>query len=223
MFALNLYRALIPALLLPLVALGLPLTESGNFIVREIDLVSRGLRFPSDGGNRIYGGEEAKIGQFPHQISLQWPTEPDADSAFHICGGSIITDRFIVTAAVCYLSGFPSIDMYRVVAGGHKNGIAGIVGTVYNISRFIVHEKFYLNHTAGIQINDIALIETTATIQFNNLVAPIALHRSFFLDGVQAVASGWGKTNVSSSDIIKQLFLIDPATCFDTLKYSNEI
>lgn len=44
--------------------------------------------------NRIVGGNEAVPGQFPYQISLR---KDDA----HICGGSIITADWILTAAHC--------------------------------------------------------------------------------------------------------------------------
>ena len=43
---------------------------------------------------RIVGGVDALDGQFPHQISLR-------QGGSHICGGSIISRKFVLTAAHC--------------------------------------------------------------------------------------------------------------------------
>lgn len=72
-------------------------------------------------------------------------------------------------------------------------------GTLYNVQRWIVHEKYEMNLENSTLKNDIALIRTATTIVFNDLVAPIALHRRFLRAGVRAVTSGWGQTNVSST------------------------
>lgn len=49
---------------------------------------------------RIYGGERASPGQFPHQVSIRAPWFFD-NAKWHVCGGVIISDRFILTAANC--------------------------------------------------------------------------------------------------------------------------
>lgn len=49
---------------------------------------------------RIVGGASASEGQFPHQISLRWGSS-------HVCGGSIVSANYVVTAAHCVATGSP--------------------------------------------------------------------------------------------------------------------
>lgn len=137
--------------------------------------------------DRIFGGEEAKPGQFPHQVSLRINI---SNEFRHNCGGSIISDRFILTAAHCYNKRFPNASDYRVVVGAHvKNGNDG---QAYDVIRITPHEGY---NSTSLQ-HDIALVEVNATIELNERVAIIPLHRAFIGGNVQALTSGWGRTNV---------------------------
>lgn len=50
----------------------------------------------------IIGGNSAHPGQFPFLVSVQGKTSGGQDAKYeHLCAGSIISDRFILTAAHC--------------------------------------------------------------------------------------------------------------------------
>lgn len=44
--------------------------------------------------DRVLGGSNAKEGQFPYQVSIKV-------HGSHVCGGSIVSDYFVLTAAHC--------------------------------------------------------------------------------------------------------------------------
>uniref|UniRef100_A0A673MR54 Peptidase S1 domain-containing protein n=1 Tax=Sinocyclocheilus rhinocerous TaxID=307959 RepID=A0A673MR54_9TELE len=60
----------------------------------------RGFSFLSDCGkqqsaSRIIGGSTSQIGQWPWQVSLHY-------SGSHVCGGSLVSPDFVVSAAHCF-------------------------------------------------------------------------------------------------------------------------
>nr|AAV84209.1 chymotrypsin [Culicoides sonorensis] len=127
---------------------------------------------------RIVGGSNAALGQFPYQVSLRTP------SGFHFCGGSIYSNRWIVTAAHCIVGDSPS--NVRVAVGTIYTG----QGIIHAVSRLTPHP----NYNSNLLTNDIGLVQTSTTISFTTTVQPIALGSTSVGGGVTAVASGWGNT-----------------------------
>lgn len=141
-------------------------------------------------GVRIFGGNRAIPGQFPYQVSIR----VNFTGAFeHNCGGSIITDRFIVTAAHCFLAEFPhDLDRYRIFIGAfNRTGD----GEEYFVAENYIHPDWDEHRI----INDIALAQTERLILFSKHVQPIAISREYIEPDHQALTSGWGKTNVRDS------------------------
>merc|ERR1719268_122690 len=60
---------------------------------------------------RIVNGEEAVPHSWPWQVSLQ------QSNGFHFCGGSLINENWVVTAAHCNVRTY-----HRVIAGEHNKG-----------------------------------------------------------------------------------------------------
>lgn len=198
------------------------LQRSLEFIAKMLNqvLIVVGLLFTFAFGlplieERIYGGSEAKLGQFPHQVSLRINR---SGKYLHTCGGSIISNRYIVTAAHCYSTSYPNVSDYRVVVGAHKYN--GDDGRLYGVKRFTVHEKWDSN----VIINDIALVEVNEVIAFNERVAAISLHRTFFGGEVPAITSGWGSSNVTLQSFLNN-FSLHSFLAFDFIgfNYQSEI
>lgn len=69
---------------------------------------------------RIIGGVDAKLGEFPHQVSLMLSSKtsdaPGIDR--HFCGGSIVGDEWVATAAHCVADMTGGQKYFSVGSGG---------------------------------------------------------------------------------------------------------
>ena len=59
--------------------------------------------------DRIFGGRDALPGEFPWQVSFQMEGK-------HVCGGTLINDRWVLCAAHCAAINLPDFD---IVLGKH--------------------------------------------------------------------------------------------------------
>lgn len=99
---------------------------------------------------KIVGGLKAVFGQYPWQASLDvsWIADP---YRAHFCGGSIFSDRWIVTAAHCVLR-----RQARDIVVSVGMSALGVGGTRRNVNRIIVKSDY---NRPKQHDNDIALIE----------------------------------------------------------------
>ncbi|KAL5277010.1 hypothetical protein ACFFRR_002303 [Megaselia abdita] len=149
---------------------------------------------------RILGGQLAASGQFPYQAAL---IMSDGSNSW-FCGGSIISDRWILTAAHCP----DGATIVRVILG--SNDINNIDSNaqqylVKDKQNMIIHEKYNRNNLN----NDLALVKLPSTIQFNSKVKKISLPKRSSnppsYENVIATASGWGKTKDSDPSVTNEL------------------
>lgn len=132
---------------------------------------------------RIIGGFSAIEKQFPFHVSLR-----NKRNHVHFCGGSIINEQFVLTAAHCLFITSPK-SFYGLVNITHSIAI----GTRIEFSQMILHPKFS-TRTAR---NDIALIRTKKLIVFSIFVKPIWLPTKKSIEpGTKAIVSGWGRDKV---------------------------
>lgn len=136
--------------------------------------------------NRIIGGTEAEPGQFPHQVSLK-----SVLYERHVCGGSIISNRFILTVAHCTQGRFAKPENIFVVVGARNINDDGIRMDIKTITN---HPLFDLKHV----LNDIAILKTAEEIIFSEFVNSISLPtQSLPTHGhVEATVCGWGFISV---------------------------
>uniref|UniRef100_A0A3P9PSZ2 ST14 transmembrane serine protease matriptase a n=1 Tax=Poecilia reticulata TaxID=8081 RepID=A0A3P9PSZ2_POERE len=113
---------------------------------------------------RIVGGEDAAQGEFPWQVSLHFQTYG------HVCGASIISENWLVTAAHCVQSDAKPAK-WEVYLGLHDQR---------KIESFVVKRKLKQiisnpNYNPNTFNNDIALMELDSPIKFSDYIQPICL------------------------------------------------
>ncbi|XP_032671249.1 chymotrypsin-1-like [Odontomachus brunneus] len=127
----------------------------------------------------IVGGATASPGQFPYQISLR-------QNGYHICGGTIISNRHIVTAAHCIPSKNQQSTMTVVTGTNHISS----GGQEHRIKSIQVHPQYDTRTNR----NDIAVITLEQLMTFNQVQKPIPLANADNADGrTRCVLSGWGQ------------------------------
>ncbi|XP_055596059.1 chymotrypsin-2-like [Uranotaenia lowii] len=131
----------------------------------------------------IVGGQNAASGQFPYQVSLR-----SAQNA-HFCGGSIVNNRWILSAAHCTIG--RTTANTRVVVGTHLLNSGGVM---HNAQAIINHPSYNANTLA----NDISVVHTATVIAFTNLAQPIGLAANFINTAAGALASGWGQLGANA-------------------------
>ncbi|XP_029161396.1 trypsin-1-like [Nylanderia fulva] len=144
--------------------------------------------------SRIIGGTSTTIDKYPYQVSLHYNNKL-------VCGGSIISKEWILTAAHCVYGLKVSLFKIRVASSYHDNG--GILIT--DISSIIWHESFDEDNYDY----DVALIKLLKPLSLdrNTKIITLATPSIVIKTGNNAVVSGWGKTsaNGESSKVLQTL------------------
>ncbi|XP_074141109.1 chymotrypsinogen B-like [Sminthopsis crassicaudata] len=124
-------------------------------------------------------GEDVIPGSWPWQVTLQ-------RRGAHFCGGSIINNKWVVTAAHCKVK-----RTDRVVAGRHNMRSHRENIQVLKIAQVFRNKNFDM---VGLS-NDITLLKLATPAHYQDNVSPVCLPSvsDDFPEGTTCITTGWGK------------------------------
>lgn len=167
---------------------------------------------------RVYGGTDSLPGEWPWQVSIHFGQKGEFR---HVCGGSIISSLWIITAAHCFERNF-DLGTWRIYAGITKLSDVSNEIAFHQIERIVMHDK-YSSVTEGY---DIALLKLKQDIVFTDYQMPIFLLTSEEQVPLrnQCWITGWGRPETGK---ISQILLKANVPVIDDKKcqsyYSNNI
>ncbi|KAM9216262.1 trypsin-like [Dugong dugon] len=147
-----------------------------------LTLLGAAVAFISDDDERIVGGYNCTKNSLRYQASL--------NSGYHFCGGALISDLWVVSAAHCYK---PEI---QVRLGEHNIMVLEGTEQFINSTKVIPHPDY----NSATYDNDIMLIKLSSPATINTWVAPVSLPTSCATARTQCLISGWGNTESFGSN-----------------------
>ncbi|XP_073998778.1 venom protease-like [Rhodnius prolixus] len=173
----------------------------------------------------IVGGEVARPKEFPHMALIGHSEKDDENALIHWqCGGSLISERWIVSAAHCTatrsgLAKWATLGDLKVLSDEDEEFTDPV--TVRIVKR-INHPDYQ----PGRGYNDISLYKLERDIQFNAFIRPICLNTETNQYDGKAIASGWGHTKwrgTSSQDLLRVVLnLYDSRECDNLFKKAQK-
>ncbi|XP_066465447.1 transmembrane protease serine 5 [Eleutherodactylus coqui] len=170
---------------------------------------------------RIIGGRDVALGRWPWQVSLYLNNK-------HVCGGSIIAQQWIITAAHCvhnYRS--PQLSSWSVLSGIVSHSPVVRQQASSSAVEKIIYHRQYDDRTHDY---DIALMKLEKSLNYSDSIRPVCLpqYEQDLPSGSECWVSGWGHTHADNTHMPQSLKearvpLISTKKCNSSCIYDGDI
>ncbi|XP_054450571.1 serine protease 44-like [Pteronotus mesoamericanus] len=170
-------------------ALAAPQTSPPAVEARETGIISTGCGHRA---MRIVGGRPAAEKKWPWQVSLQINDE-------HVCGGSLIANRWVLTAAHCIYG----LMEYTAKMGDIHVRHSSATAVSVPVRDIVIHQDY---STLRVMENDIALALLEFPVNYSSYIQPVCFPEKAFpvQAGTECWVTGWGKLH-EKGETVKQI------------------
>uniref|UniRef100_A0A4Y0BK26 Peptidase S1 domain-containing protein n=1 Tax=Anopheles funestus TaxID=62324 RepID=A0A4Y0BK26_ANOFN len=148
----------------------------------------------------IVGGEQARKGEFPHQALLGYPKENDPYDYEFVCGGTLISEQHVLTAAHC----FSERDLTVVRLGEYDTSSRSFDELQLKVDRIRRHPRYPRNQP----YDDIAIVRLERPVQLSKDIRPACLWDSVDRTTSKFIASGFGRRDFFDTELSPTLMKV---------------
>ncbi|KAE8578207.1 hypothetical protein XENTR_v10023400 [Xenopus tropicalis] len=169
--------------------------------------------------DRIVGGNNAVFGEWPWQVSIVYQNS-------HICGGSLVSSNWVVSAAHCFPRSY-KIENMQVLLGCFALMNLTSDAVIIRVKRVITYPLYTGEGSSG----DIAMVEMESPVTYSSYILPICipLTNEDFPSGKMCWVTGWGniQSDVSLSPPYPlqevEVPLVNASSCDTMYHYNSDL
>ncbi|XP_036897967.1 transmembrane protease serine 11D [Sturnira hondurensis] len=162
---------------------------------------------------RVIGGTKAEEGDWPWQVSLRLDNH-------HHCGGILIGNKWILTAAHCFRSN-SNPSRWKVTFGASTT----FPKKTERVNTILIHN----NYNSGTHENDIAVMELSRPITFDKDIHMVCLPEATqnISPGSTAYVTGWGSQINGGNTVVDlhqgRVYIISNDVCNAPISYDGVV